>query len=205
MAIETNIGFDLLFDEGTCCDVGIDPGCTDPRGEKGPDGIACSDDDPGATIGLDVPGFTGPASVSITGLDNRPGLTLGPGDECGPATCIAEAEGEPFDCDAILASPTGALDTGVIVFTFPIFDYVGFGDALVTVTLFPLAAQDTCLGDCNGDKSATIDELLRGVNIALGSSSVDVCPAFDRDLSGNVTIDELVAAVSNALNGCPVP
>ena len=204
MVIETNIGFDLLFDTGTCCDVGIDPGCTDPTGEKGPDGIACSEDDPGATQGLDAPGFTGPSAVSIIDLDNREGVNLGPGSMCGTEPCVAEIEGEVFDCDAILASPTGGLETGVIVFAFQILDYPVFGDALVTVKLVPRAAEDTCLGDCNGDKSATIDELLRGVNIALGTSSVEVCPAFDRDLSGNVTIDELVAGVTNALNGCPV-
>jgi len=202
IAIETNIGFDLLFDGGTCCDVGIDPGCTDPTGQKGPDGIACTEDDPGLTRGLDVPGLTGPSSTSIVDLNNVPDTTLGPGSMCGAAPCAAEIQGELFDCDAILTNPTGGLDTGVIALAFQIFDYPGFGDSLVTVTLAPLPQEAGCTGDCNFSGSVTIDELVRGVNIALGTSTVDVCVSLDRDLSGTVTIDELVTAVGNALNGC---
>ena len=59
-----------------------------------------------------------------------------------------------------------------------------------------------CVGDCNGDDQVTIDELVTGVNIALGAAALGQCPAFDSDASGEVTIDELVAAVSGALNGC---
>jgi hypothetical protein len=39
--------------------------------------------------------------------------------------------------------------------------------------------------------------------MALGRRPVTACPAFDRNGSGEVTIDELIAAVSNALDGCP--
>jgi hypothetical protein len=59
-----------------------------------------------------------------------------------------------------------------------------------------------CVGDCDGDGSVTVDEIVRGVNIALGMSSVDDCPAFDGDGDGSVTVDEVVTAVNNALNGC---
>jgi hypothetical protein len=48
----------------------------------------------------------------------------------------------------------------------------------------------------------TVEELIRGVNIALGTLAVDECPPFDRDKSGTVTIDELVTAVQAALEGC---
>jgi hypothetical protein len=60
-----------------------------------------------------------------------------------------------------------------------------------------------CVGDCNGDGSVTVDEIVRMVNIALGSQDVSTCPAADRDGSGTVTVDEIVQAVNNALNGCP--
>jgi hypothetical protein len=60
-----------------------------------------------------------------------------------------------------------------------------------------------CVGDCNGDSSVTIDELVRSVNIALGNAAVEVCVATDRNGNGAVTIDEVVAAVNGALNGCP--
>jgi len=62
---------------------------------------------------------------------------------------------------------------------------------------------DVCLGDCNNDGFVTIDELVRGVNIALGTALVDECPAFDGDSGGSVTIDELVRGVNAALEGCP--
>jgi hypothetical protein len=41
------------------------------------------------------------------------------------------------------------------------------------------------------------------VNIALGSQPVSACPAGDLDHNGAIAINELVAAVGSALNGCP--
>jgi len=55
-------------------------------------------------------------------------------------------------------------------------------------------------GDCNGDGMVTIDELITGVNIALGNLPVTACPAFDTNRDGRVTIEELIAAVNAALN-----
>jgi hypothetical protein len=49
----------------------------------------------------------------------------------------------------------------------------------------------------------TVDELIKGVNIALGVAAVEDCSAFDTSDDGSVTIDELIAAVNNALTGCP--
>jgi hypothetical protein len=48
----------------------------------------------------------------------------------------------------------------------------------------------------------TVDELITGVTIALGTASLDACPSFDTNGDGTVTIDELVAAANRALNGC---
>ena len=60
----------------------------------------------------------------------------------------------------------------------------------------------TCPGDCNGDGSVAINELITGVNIALGSATLDACPAFDTNSDGAVAINELIAAVNAALGGC---
>ncbi|MGD9764339.1 MAG: hypothetical protein AB7V27_11535 [Candidatus Binatia bacterium] len=60
-----------------------------------------------------------------------------------------------------------------------------------------------CTGDCNDTSTVTVEELILGVRIALGEVEVSNCPAFDRDGSGMVTIDDLLAAVSAALDGCP--
>jgi cysteine-rich repeat protein len=64
------------------------------------------------------------------------------------------------------------------------------------------AAQ--CAGDCNGDGTVAINELITGVNIALGSAPVASCPSFDTNGDGMVAINELIAAVNNALAGCVV-
>jgi Putative Ig domain len=60
-----------------------------------------------------------------------------------------------------------------------------------------------CSGDCDGNGEVTVNELITGVNIALGSAGVDACPSFDRDSNGVITIDEILAAVNALLLGCP--
>jgi len=44
--------------------------------------------------------------------------------------------------------------------------------------------------------------LIIGVNIALGTLPLADCASFDTDASGTVTVDELIAAVNNALTEC---
>ena len=61
------------------------------------------------------------------------------------------------------------------------------------------AAAAACTGDCDGDGAVTVDELLVGVNIALGNAPVSACPSFDSNGDGSVTIDEILTAVNNAL------
>jgi len=40
------------------------------------------------------------------------------------------------------------------------------------------------------------------VNIALGAAPLSSCPAIDVKGGGQITVDEIVAAVNSALNGC---
>ena len=61
----------------------------------------------------------------------------------------------------------------------------------------------TCVGDCNGDGEVAINELITGVNIALGSLPLDRCSSFDINGDGEIEINELITAVNNALAGCP--
>ncbi len=58
-------------------------------------------------------------------------------------------------------------------------------------------------GDCNEDLSVSIDELLTGVNIALGADSVSTCPEMDMSRNGAVGVDELVMAVNSSLHPAP--
>jgi hypothetical protein len=68
-----------------------------------------------------------------------------------------------------------------------------------TVTATPLA----CIGDCDGGRTVTVDEILTMVNIALGHTPVPVCKAGDANGDGQITVDEILTAVNNALNRCP--
>jgi len=63
-------------------------------------------------------------------------------------------------------------------------------------------ATDACVGDCSGDRLVTVDELVRGVNIALGLVEADQCPAFECHPGSGVTIDCLLQGVRAALDGC---
>jgi hypothetical protein len=65
------------------------------------------------------------------------------------------------------------------------------------------APAGACAGDCDADGTVSVAELINGVGIFLGNAAVSRCPACDRDRSGSVTVDELVAAVAFAINGLP--
>ena len=67
---------------------------------------------------------------------------------------------------------------------------------------FGILTASSCVGDCNGDKEVTIDELVKGVNIALGIASLADCVAFETNDDGTVTVDELIQGVNAALTGC---
>jgi YVTN family beta-propeller protein len=65
--------------------------------------------------------------------------------------------------------------------------------------------QHTCVGDCNGDGTVTIDEVMTCIPVAT-IAAIDLpprCPACDGDGNGSIEVNELVAAVNNALNDCP--
>lgn len=71
--------------------------------------------------------------------------------------------------------------------------------ASATPTITPPRA---CAGDCGGDGTVDIGELITAVNIALGSAPVSSCAAADANGDGAVVVNELIGAVNVALNGC---
>jgi cysteine-rich repeat protein len=198
-AIVDGISFALLFDGGTCCIAGVDPGCEDPEGLKGPDGIACTEDDPAVGQPSNVPATTTHGRIFVFNADNVPGLTIGPGEMCGEQPCIGEFTGEPFDCDAMLANPTGGMESGLFGLGLMILHNQQFGDSVSAVKL---AAAPACPGDCNRNDVVTIDELVTAVGRALGTKPPESCGAIDRDNDGEVQVNELIAAVNSALFGC---
>lgn len=66
----------------------------------------------------------------------------------------------------------------------------------------PAAAEVSCIGDCNSDGEVTVDEILLGINIALGTEPIAQCPSVDANGDGAVSVDEIIAAISTALSGC---
>lgn len=76
---------------------------------------------------------------------------------------------------------------------------------VVCGTLMLAGPASACTGDCDGDDAVSVDELMKGVNIALGTEGVEFCSYFDRNLDRAVTVDELIAASTADLLGCPLP
>jgi Calx-beta domain len=72
-------------------------------------------------------------------------------------------------------------------------------DTIGTITV---ASPPPCPGDCNRDGVVDVVELVRGVDIALGTADLASCPDLDTNDSGAVEVDELVAAINAALAGC---
>ena len=65
------------------------------------------------------------------------------------------------------------------------------------------AGAQACPGDCNGDAAVTVDEIVTVVNIALGTSPIELCVAADTDGNEQASVDELVTMINLALDGCP--
>ena len=60
-------------------------------------------------------------------------------------------------------------------------------------------------GDCDGDASITIAELITAVDIALGTRPLHDCAAADADGDGQVSITDLLIDVAAALGEIPTP
>jgi hypothetical protein len=84
---------------------------------------------------------------------------------------------------------------------------------LPTATATRTPPPSSCIGDCDGDGAVSIDELILGVNIALGAADFSACPAFDCSSDCHpgpgpatpvpaVHVACLIRAVNNALSVC---
>jgi hypothetical protein len=61
-----------------------------------------------------------------------------------------------------------------------------------------------CIGDCDGSRAVTIDELVTGVSLVVEElPTAGSCDAIDADSDGAAAVNELIAAVGNGLDGCP--
>jgi YVTN family beta-propeller protein len=64
------------------------------------------------------------------------------------------------------------------------------------------ATPAPCAGDCRGDGSVDVGDLVLAVRIALGQDALAACSRADANGDGVLTVDELVVAASNALGAC---
>ncbi len=78
---------------------------------------------------------------------------------------------------------------------------VSLGVAILRPAPMLGATPPACVGDCNGDGSVTVDELLTLSSIALGNAAA-ACAAGDVSHDSRITVDEIVAATSAALSPC---
>lgn len=69
----------------------------------------------------------------------------------------------------------------------------------------PTRMLGSCVGDCDDNGKVSIDELVHGVRIALGTETVASCSVFDCHGNDQVTVECLVAAVDGAIRGCNAP
>lgn len=113
------------------------------------------------------------------------------GEFCAPLTGMCQSGPTP----TLTSSPTGTATPTLPATSTPTIT--------PTATVTPTATMAPCPGDCNGDGFVTVDELVTGLEVALGQQPSDACPPLDKDGDGTVTIDELVDAVNAALGGCP--
>lgn len=73
----------------------------------------------------------------------------------------------------------------------------------LSILLNEAAGRLSCEGDCNRDGRVSLEELIVGVGISLGTGRLDTCRVLDQNRSGEIEVHELVGAVGKALNGCP--
>jgi hypothetical protein len=78
------------------------------------------------------------------------------------------------------------------------------GTPVATPTATPKPVLAKCIGDCDGNGFVTVDEIITGINIALGNVDLFTCEDFDANGDSQVTVDEILTAVNNALDGCPL-
>lgn len=67
------------------------------------------------------------------------------------------------------------------------------------------APYPDCSGDCSGDGTVSISEVVLAINIALGLAERAACLPADANGDGSVSITELVYALQRALDGCSAP
>ena len=145
-----------------------------------------------------------PELPTVSPAEGRPGSSLrveGP-------ECAALQPSQPlaiyFGDELVASTETGSFGNFTVDFAVPRSAIAGphrvrvFTDDTGEIASTQFLVEAACPGDCDRDGEVSINELLRGVALALGTPTLP-CPAYG---SADPTIDQLVTAVDRALNGC---
>lgn len=88
-------------------------------------------------------------------------------------------------------------------------EFAGLGDSdglelprIVRSGAIVVSDLPLCAGDCSENAAVSIDEIIRGVSIALGFATADTCRPLDTNGDAAVSIAEIISAVNSALFGC---
>ena len=139
-----------------------------------------------------------PAFVDVNGTalfvadDGQHGRELWAAD-AGAATLLADIAPGPLSSDPLEPTVSGAH----LFFTA---ENEATGRELWAVNRAEIGAA--CVGDCESTWQVDVTHLITGVRIVLGDLSLTSCPALDANGDGTATVDELLRAVGNALDGC---
>jgi hypothetical protein len=157
--------------------------------------------------------------------DGKPDLAVEGGDDPGTVSVLLNASG------ISLASSISAVDTMITVTDaapLPTSGTIAIDQEQVTYTgklgntltgairgangtaavahaagaAVSFVAPPSCVGDCRGAGSVDVADILTMVNIELGTRPLLDCQAGDANGDGQIAVDEILSAVSNALNGC---
>jgi hypothetical protein len=140
------------------------------------------------------------ATATASGIDTR-SPTATPGTPTMVATATHTPPATPTHTRAATVTHTAAATPTQT----PVATATATHTPAATATLpSPTLTPQGCRGDCDGDGTVEINELILGVNLALGQGGRP-CESFDGDGNGTISVNELVAAVSNSLNGCIEP
>lgn len=151
-------------------------------------GVVWRTTDAGTATSLDHLGDGGGGPPGVSGAF-LPYLEI---DLAPPSTPTPTPTAPPSDTATPLATATAPpTATGV----------PGTPSASASVTPTRTPGVGPCAGDCDGDGSVRVSELIAGVTLALGTATTP-CPAIDTDGDGLVSVAELIQAVNAALAGC---
>ena len=123
-------------------------------------------------------------------------------NECTPQSrCEALDVGGTTRGLCMAGAPSGNTPTPTVT-GLPVTPTATVGPPTATRTAATPPTPGPCVGDCGQNGTVTVNELIIGVNIALGFSQVDDCPSFDTNSDGSVAVNELISGVNALLNGC---